>query len=188
MARHKEFDRDMAIDAAIAVFREHGFEGTSTGMLVAGMGIGRQSLYDTFGDKWQLYQAALQHYSAGETFEHATALKQGPRAVDGIRAMLDRVVERAAEPCLGIAAICEFGRSKPELAKIQDTSARGLRANISKAVREAQAEGSVTDDSDPGEIADFLVACIAGIRVAARGGAGRRALNSLARYALRALR
>ena len=188
MARHKEFDRGIAIDAAIAVFREHGYEGTSTGMLVQGMAIGRQSLYDTFGDKWQLYQTALQRYSAAETSEHATALKQGPRAIDGIRAMLDRVVERAAEPCLGVAAICEFGRSKPELAKIQDASARGLRANISKAVREAQAEGSVSDDGDPGEIADFLVACIAGIRVAARGGADRKALNSLAQHAVRALR
>ncbi|RUV69749.1 MAG: hypothetical protein EOR30_28800 [Mesorhizobium sp.] len=81
-----------------------------------------------------------------------------------------------------------IGRSKPEVAKIQDASARGLRANISKAVREAQAEGSVCDDGDPGEIADFLVACIAGIRVAACGGADRKALNSLARHALRALR
>ena len=79
MARHKEFDRETAIDAAIAVFREHGYEGTSTGMLVEGMSIGRQSLYDTFGDKWQLYQAALQRYSAAETSEHATALGPGVR-------------------------------------------------------------------------------------------------------------
>jgi AcrR family transcriptional regulator len=188
MARHKEFDREMAIDAAIAVFREHGFEGTSTGMLVEGMGIGRQSLYDTFGDKWQLYQAAVQRYSAAETAEHATALKQGSGAVDGIRAMLDRVVGRAAEACLGVGAICEFGRSKPELTKIQDASARRLRANISKVVREAQAEGGIPNDSDPGEIADFLVACIAGIRIAARGGARRETLNSLVLHAMRALR
>ncbi|MDQ8727380.1 TetR/AcrR family transcriptional regulator [Bradyrhizobium sp. LHD-71] len=188
MARHKEFDRHMAIDAAIAVFREHGYEGASTGMLMDRMGIGRQSLYDTFGDKWQLYQAALQRYSVGETSAHATALKQGPRAVDGIRAMLARVVERAMEPCLGVSAICEFGRSKPELSQIQDACARGLRTNISKAVREAQVQGSLAGDSDPGEIADFLVACIAGIRIAARGGAGRKALNSLARHAMLALR
>ena len=52
MARNKEFDRDDALDAAIGVFREHGFEGTSTDMLVRAMKIGRQSLYYTFGDKW----------------------------------------------------------------------------------------------------------------------------------------
>lgn len=100
---------DIAIDAAIAVFREHGYERTSTGMLIKGRSTERQSLSDTFGDKWQLYQAALQRYSTAETLEHATALKQGPRAVDGIRAML--VVEREAEPCLGVASTCEFGRN-----------------------------------------------------------------------------
>ncbi|OWJ59872.1 TetR/AcrR family transcriptional regulator, partial [Inquilinus limosus] len=48
MARPKEFDSEKALDAAIEVFREHGFDGTSTDMLVRAMGIGRQSLYDTF--------------------------------------------------------------------------------------------------------------------------------------------
>jgi AcrR family transcriptional regulator len=54
MARPKEFDEEQVLDAAITVFREHGFEGTSAEMLVRALGIGRQSLYDTFGDKWQL--------------------------------------------------------------------------------------------------------------------------------------
>ena len=62
MARIKEFDRDKALDAAVGVFREHGFEGTSTEMLVRAMKIGRQSLYDTFGDKWRLYRTAVRRY------------------------------------------------------------------------------------------------------------------------------
>jgi TetR/AcrR family transcriptional repressor of nem operon len=55
MARPKEFVEEQALDAAIEVFREHGFEGTSAEMLVRAMRIGRQSLYDTFGDKWEIY-------------------------------------------------------------------------------------------------------------------------------------
>jgi AcrR family transcriptional regulator len=39
--------------------RDHGYEGTSTDTLLKAMGISRQSVYDTFGDKWQLYQEAL---------------------------------------------------------------------------------------------------------------------------------
>ena len=187
MARHKEFDRELALNAAIGVFREHGFEGTSTGMLVDAMGIGRQSLYDTFGDKWQLYQSSLQRYSAEETMKHGRALTNGPTAVDGIRAMLDRVVEEAEHACLGVNTICEFGRSKPELTRIQDASGHVLKTRLMQAVLQSQAEGDVAGDIDAEEVAEFLVACIAGIRIAARSGADRASLKSLARQALRTL-
>ncbi len=63
MARHKEFDRDTALKAAIDVFSEHGYEGTSTDALLAAMKISRQSMYDTFGDKRSLYLEALKRYN-----------------------------------------------------------------------------------------------------------------------------
>src|SRR6516225_6494104 len=110
MARPKEFDQDEALDAAIGVFREHGFEGTSTPMLVDAMGIGRQSIYDTFGDKWQLYCVAVRRYATAEVAEHLAALRGPARAIDGISAMIDRVVREAHKACLGVGSICEFGR------------------------------------------------------------------------------
>ena len=95
MARTKEFDKEQALDAAIGVFREHGFDGTSTDMLVRAMKIGRQSLYDTFGDKWKLYCLAVERYSTEETNAHLVMLRNEPRAVDSIRAMMERVVENS---------------------------------------------------------------------------------------------
>jgi AcrR family transcriptional regulator len=80
MARPKEFNRDEALNAAIGVFREHGFEGTSAAMLTEEMKIGRQSLYDTFCDKWQLYRASLQRYASVETQAHIAARRSAPRA------------------------------------------------------------------------------------------------------------
>ena len=64
MARHKEFDRDTALHAAIGVFSEHGYEGTSTGELLTAMKISRQSMYDSFGDKRHLYLEAFRRYVA----------------------------------------------------------------------------------------------------------------------------
>ncbi len=86
-------------------------------MLVEAMGIGRQSLYNTFGDKWRLYQAALQRYNILEGHAHVAALRTPTRAVDGLRAMMERVVDEARKPCLGVGAICEFGNSKPEVGR-----------------------------------------------------------------------
>src|SRR6266403_1816135 len=87
VARPKEFVEEQALDAAIDVFREHGFDGTSAEMLVRALGIGRQSLYDTFGDKWQIYLSSVRRYVGAETRAHVLALRSGPQAIDGIGAM-----------------------------------------------------------------------------------------------------
>ncbi|WP_439622665.1 TetR/AcrR family transcriptional regulator [Shinella sp.] len=187
MARMKEFDRDTAVDAAIGVFREHGFEGTSTGMLVEAMKIGRQSLYDTFGDKWQLYCAAVEHYTAGETAEHIAALRGEAKALDGIRAMLARVVETAGQSCLGIGSICEFGRSRPELSALHQAADLRLKTAARERIAEAQAAGDIDRSLSVAAVADFLFASVAGIRIAGRGGADHAHLQSLAALALRAV-
>jgi AcrR family transcriptional regulator len=179
---------DSALDGAIAAFREHGFEGTSAQMLVDSMGIGRQSLYDTFGDKWSLYQKALRHYVIAEGQAQRQALGSSARAIDGIRAMIDRVVREATTPCLGIGSIAEFGCSRQELAEITAAADYALRSAMIEKIDIAQAEGDIAKTLDPNSVVTFLIASFAGIRLAARGGAGREALEDLGRMALRSLR
>jgi TetR/AcrR family transcriptional repressor of nem operon len=187
MARPKAFDEGDALDAAIGVFREHGFEGSSSAMLVEAMGIGRQSLYDTFGDKWQLYRAAVRRYDMAEASAHATALRAVPRAIDGLRAMIDRVVTDAHLACLGVSSTCEFGRSRADLTEIHDAAAAVIGQVVATRLREAQADGDIARDIQPEDMAVFLTASIAGIRIAARGGASEAQLAMLGALALRAL-
>lgn len=187
MARPREFAAEDALDAAISVFRKHGYEGTSAQMLVEAMGIGRQSLYAAFGDKWQLYRSAVRRYGMGECAAHFQALRSGARAIDGIDAMMRRVVQTANQPCLGVGSICEFGASRPDLTEIHASLAKPLRDALVAQVRKAQEEGDVAADLEPEVIADFLVATITGIRVAGRGGASRATLTGLAAMARRSL-
>lgn len=186
MARTREFDKEAAVDAAIGVFREHGFEGTSTAMLVDAMKIGRQSLYDTFGDKWQLYRSAVERYASAETAAHLAALKNRTNAMDGIRTMLDRVVETAELSCLGIGSVCEFGQSRPELSELHQVADRRLKEAAILCIAEAQAAGDIDRTLSPSDAANFLFANVAAIRIAARGGADRDHLKSLSAMALRA--
>lgn len=187
MARPRTFDVDAALDAAIAVFREHGYEGTSAQMLVSAMGIGRQSLYDTFGDKWQLYQQVLRRYVLAEGQAHRMALNTGPRAVDGIAAMVARVVREADVACLGVGAIAEFGCSSRELNTINAAADRALRAAVIEQVRKAQTAGDLAEAIDPDAAAGYLIASFAGIRLAARGGADAAQLDALGAMVMRAL-
>jgi TetR/AcrR family transcriptional regulator, transcriptional repressor for nem operon len=188
MARPREFDVDEALDAAISVFREHGFEGSSAQMLVDAIGIGRQSLYAAFGDKWRLYCLAVRRYGMGECAAHFNALRSGARAIEGIEAMLRRVVDTGRQPCLGVSATLEFGSSHPDLVEISAPLGRSLREAIVGRLRQGKCEGDVAARLDVKAAAEFLVAAIAGIRVAGRGGADRDALSGIADLALRAIR
>ena len=62
MARTKEFNPEKSLDAAVEVFWESGYERASLDALMDKMGVARQSLYDTFGDKRALYLKALERY------------------------------------------------------------------------------------------------------------------------------
>jgi len=188
MARPRIFDLDAALDAAIAVFREHGYAGTSAQMLVSAMGIGRQSLYDTFGDKWQLYQQVLRRHVLAEGQAHRAALKTGPRAVDGIAAMVARVVRDAEVACLGVGSVAEFGCANREISAINAAADRALRAVIVAQVRRAQDEGDLAGTVDAEGVAAYLIASIAGIRLAARGGADAAQLEGVGAMVMRALR
>ncbi len=187
MARPKEFDVDQALAAAVSLFQEHGYEGTSATMLVNSMEIGRQSVYDTFGDKWQLYLAAIRRYSSDESSAHVAALRRKAKAIDGIRAALGRVVREARTACLGVNSICEFGSRNPELNDIHAAADRYLRAAFTERIREAQQDGDISSELSPNVIVDFLWASFAGIRVAARGGATDAQLHALGQLTLRAL-
>src|SRR5687768_16430305 len=109
MGRPKAFDRDDVLDRAMELFWQRGYEATSIGDLVDHLGVGRQSLYDTFGDKYALYREALDHYRDHHGVPGGLdALLAGPvrRAV---RDMLEFVIERVmiGKSCMLVAAASE---------------------------------------------------------------------------------
>lgn len=188
MARPKEFNKDEALDAAIGVFGEHGYAGTSAGMLTDAMKIGRQSLYDTFSGKWDLYCAALQRYVDTETQAHLATLRSEPKAIEGIRRSIERVVTNARTPCLGVGSISEFGNEHADVTKLRADAARVLDNAFAARIKEAQSDGDLAADLNPKHAACFIQSSFAAIRLAARAGAGDAELRALGKLALQALR
>ncbi|TCR66172.1 TetR/AcrR family transcriptional regulator [Bosea sp. BK604] len=192
MARPREFDRDTALAQAIAVFCEHGYEGSSTAMLLDAMAISRQSLYDTFGDKRKLYIEALQRYIADSVAEQIRSLNAAPSALKGIEATLLAFAAKAAVAtapgCMGLGATCEFGRSDQEITLLIETADRTLTSAFEHRLVAAKATGEIAADLDMRAATDFLKATLAGIKLAARGGALPEALSGIARMAIRSLR
>lgn len=67
MARSKEFDTTLVLHKAMEVFGHYGYEGASLQNLLDGLGIARQSLYDTYGTKRDLFLLAVKHYASEKT-------------------------------------------------------------------------------------------------------------------------
>jgi len=192
MARHKEFDRDAVLERAIAVFARHGFEGTSTDALLDAMHISRQSLYDTFGDKRKLYLAALQRYNTESTAQIIGTMHEAESPVAGLEnaliAFAMRPPEDAGIGCLGVSAICEFGTADPDVNAISQAAGRSLSVAIRRQVERAITAGEADKDVDPAAAAGFIAASLAGMKVAARGGADGAALRGIAGMIIRSLR
>ena len=187
MARPREFEHEAALEQAMLVFWAKGYSGTSTEHLVKAMGIGRQSLYNTFGDKWQLYVQALTDYQRRSTSAHAKRLQTPASALKGIRAMLDGLAtnddKQRALGCMGVGAACEFGESEPELAELRAKSATYLRTKLAERVRDGQSTGEIDPTLNAEDAANYLLMSMTGIQLAARAGAKPAELRRLARFA-----
>jgi TetR/AcrR family transcriptional repressor of nem operon len=191
MVRTKSFDRKKALDAAIQVFWTHGYEGASAEALTNAMGIARQSLYDTFGSKRDLYLEALRTYNSRSVADLIRTMRRAQSPLASLREILlepsrPKPPERQ-KGCFGINSICEFGSSDPDVGAAGQASSLALNAAIMELLCEAKAAEEVAADLDE-QVACNLIACVlAGLKVAARGGADATAMRQTAELALLAL-
>jgi TetR/AcrR family transcriptional regulator, transcriptional repressor for nem operon len=180
--------------ASIRLHLEPDFEPrrTSTEILLKGMGICRQSMYDTFGDKHRIYLEALRRYSSDSTAEIIGVMLSQPSALKGLEAALLAFASRPAtlpkDGCLGVSASTEFGRSDPEICAITDAAGATMSAAFERIIRKGQAEGDFAGDLDPRIAAQFLSSTLLGLKVSARAGATPATLQGIARLALKSLR
>jgi TetR/AcrR family transcriptional repressor of nem operon len=190
MARPKEFDRDLALQKAMMVFWEKGYAATSAADLVQAMGIGRQSLYDTFGDKHKLYLEALALYSEASVAELVQNLRAA-QPLEAIEAMLmafaARPEEQNALGCMGINSICELGLQDEAVNAVREKSGAPLRASLMVLLQQAKETGDAAPELDAAAGADFILATLAGMKVIAKGGASAQALRSVGALAVQAL-
>jgi TetR/AcrR family transcriptional repressor of nem operon len=192
MARPKQFDRDIALQHAIGVFANHGYEGTSTDALLEAMRISRQSLYDTFGDKRRLYLEALQRYNADSVSELIGIMNASPSPLAGLEAALlalaARPLPQGGIGCLGVSATCEFGVSDREVLLLGEVAGRTLLSALERRIAQAKEAGEADAELDIHAAAQFIAASFSGIKLAARGGASTNTLRNIARMAIRSLR
>ncbi|MFI0784564.1 TetR/AcrR family transcriptional regulator [Streptomyces lydicus] len=192
MARPRKFDEARAVDAAMEAFWAAGYEATSTQDLCDATGLGRSSIYNTFKSKHDLFERSLARYMERKNGELAALLAGELPARQKIRALLQRVIdEECAEDadgrgCLVVNSCIEVAAHDPAVAASLERD-YGVRLEALRAVIESgRRAGDLTRDRDAGTLAHLVIATIGGLRVSARAGVDRAALEAVADAALAA--
>ena len=148
MARPKEFDQEVALRKAIGLFSQQGFAATSTDELMRVMDVGRQSMYDTFGDKRALFLSALELYVTESVQSIGVELDRNGSALSAVRNALVTFAERkdlsSSEGCMGLNAIGEFGQRDADVTRITRSAARIQRQNLMKVFARAKLRAKLT--------------------------------------------
>lgn len=192
MARHKEFDRDEALHKAMEVFWSRGYEAASVQDLVTSMGINRQSLYDTFGDKHTLYLQALDRYREIEGAKMFALLERAGSVKKALRQLFRNVVERAL--CDDLRRGCFIGNAMSELAGRCTETATKTCGNMAaaedalyRALLRGKKEGEIKSKGDLRAVARFLYSNLQGLQLMAKATQDRKTLEDVVKVTLSVL-
>jgi TetR/AcrR family transcriptional repressor of nem operon len=170
MARPKEFDPDTAAQEAMEAFWERGYAATSVNDLLAEMGLNRGSLYGTFGDKKQLFLAALDKYAAQTVDELRELLDRPGSAKVAIRELLHVAAERCTSDdgrrgCLAGKAAMELAPHDKDIANWLKKYHRRNVDLIAATIARGQEQGEIARKQEPRALARFLLNGMAGLHL-----------------------
>lgn len=188
MGRTRGFEIEKALDEALEVFWQHGFEATSMQALCQAMNVRPGSVYAAFGNKRELFVAAMRRYVETVSAEAVERVNTASSGVVGLREYFAHLVDAMVDGrrrwgCLITNSLVEFAARDPELAGMFQLHLANLRSSFAAALARARAAGELRPGAGP-ESADLLVAVVQGMNVMAKNRPGRRALQSIADSAL----
>ena len=190
MARPKAFNPDEALDKAMHVFWHKGYEATSMEDLLSAMDLNRGSLYDTFGDKRELFLKAMDRYcTGGGVGSRISILHQPGPALPLIRRFIGAMLEFGLSDPLRRG--CLITNTVMELAPHEKDIARKVAGRLQMAeeafftlLSRAKHEGELAKEKDPRALARVLVTMMQGTIVMIKAGTPANVVKQTAKTAL----
>ncbi|WP_053646514.1 MULTISPECIES: TetR/AcrR family transcriptional regulator [unclassified Streptomyces] len=190
MARTKEFDPDAALRAALELFWARGYEATTMADLVERLGVGRASIYATFGNKHELYLKALDRYAETQDPRLVEELSAPGPALPAVRALVRRFAAEAATEgerlngCFVTNSAAELGPHDPAVARRVELNWEQLETLLHAALVRARAGGELPAGRDPRALARMLLVLLQGLRVVGKASSDPARVRDAAEQAL----
>lgn len=189
MPWEKTFDEDVAVEKAMQVFWEKGFDSASIADLIDGTGINRGSLYNAFGGKKSLFVKALRKYDVDRQ-----AMLAGLEALDDPRKAIatffdsivaNTVADKHHKGCFMFNTALDISTHDDEVKDIVTKGVKAVEAFFRRSIEVGQARGEIPGGLDPSATAKTLLALVVSIRVLGRGVFSEPALQEIADEAKR---
>lgn len=161
MARSKEFDTNLVLHKAMEIFGHYGYEGTSLQILLDGLGIARQSLYDTYGTKRDLFIKAVKHYVNEKSSAVVAYLERTGPVKPTISAIFHEIVaalqdEDRRSECLILYSAIDQVPHEPEIKELFEQDRIKLEKAFHEALVRARDQGELSSQLDLTALAQYL--------------------------------
>lgn len=189
--RPLSFDRDAALDRAMLVFWERGYEAASISDLTAAMGITPPSLYTAFGDKERLFLEAIERYGKGPGGFGRRALEEEPTARGAIERLLHEAAVELTANCHPLGCMMVMAATNCSVAAEHIRTALVKRRALGVASIQARIQRGIDDKelppgTDAAMLANFYATVYQGMSMQAKDGAPRESLMLSVEMAMRA--
>ncbi|NQV99687.1 MAG: TetR/AcrR family transcriptional regulator [Rhodospirillales bacterium] len=190
--RPRKIKPEQALEAAVTLFWEKGFEATTLNDLVNATGMAKPGLYAAFGDKGSLYTKALTHYHTAKAEPVLAALESDTAPLKPrIKAYLETIAagmadEATPQACFLVNSVMEC---RGELSPLREAS-MALNARRVAALKTgfdgARARNEIPADADAAALAEFYSAQTAALAVMGRTNNDRQAMQKMIEMAMAA--
>ena len=181
--RPQEFDRETALGKAMDLFWAQGYEATGMQALTEHMGISRQSLYNTFGDKHSLLKEAIGHYNrqlCTKWSEILLATGSPLKNMDRFFEVMESYTQtKDFRGCLMANTALEMGNRDPVIQKLLKKSGSQLDKLIEETLNKAVHNGELEVSVDTCSMARFILNNIRGVMVTKKGGGSKSEIGDI---------
>lgn len=190
--RPREFDAERALDAATQQFWAVGYEATSLQHLLQAMKLSKSSLYQSFGNKHDLFIRCLGHYQQLMVDDLNTRLSNSISAKQFLHEFLEHVIAEAGpnrdrKGCFLVNTANELSQRDPDVAEVVVRATNDLSNVFHRAIEQAKREKDIGSTMSTESLVDYLITAVSGLRTMVKAGAGEDSLNPVVNLIMKTL-